>query len=288
MTEPPSGSPWEPERGPSHGHVPRPPQGLEPHVPQGPGPDGPHTHERPGHAPPGPHAPAPPGAQGHWPHDPHAPRGAGTSQATHTPSPPAGGHEPESSFPSPLRQLSRAAWQAVLVTGITSLVLGLLVLVWPGASLFAAGVLFGLYLLVSGVLQLASAFGTHRTTALRVLAFISGTVSILLGLFCFRRPMQSILLLALWIGIGWLFRGITQTLAAAHDPAMPARGWQIFLGILTVAAGIVLIDAPFESVAVLTLVGGCWLLAVGAVEIVTALRIRSRRTPSERISQPVG
>ncbi|MFI7014219.1 HdeD family acid-resistance protein [Streptomyces sp. NPDC050164] len=187
-----------------------------------------------------------------------------------------------------MHQLSRAAWQTVLATGVTSLVLGLLVLVWPGASLFAAGVLFGLYLLVSGILQLASAFGTHRTTALRVLAFISGTLSILLGLFCFRRPMQSILLLALWIGIGWLFRGITQTLAAAHDPAMPARGWQIFLGILTVVAGVVLIDAPFESVAVLTLVGGCWLFAVGAAEIVTALRIRGRRTPSERFSQPVG
>ncbi|MGW2239987.1 hypothetical protein ACWCWE_39250, partial [Streptomyces sp. NPDC001759] len=31
-----------------------------------------------------------------------------------------------------------------------------------------------------------------------------------------RGPMRSILLLALWIGIGWLIRGITQTLAAAH------------------------------------------------------------------------
>ncbi|MER7403101.1 DUF308 domain-containing protein [Streptomyces sp. NPDC000070] len=280
MTEPPSGSPWDPERGPSHGHVPRPPQGLEPHVPQGPGPDGPHTHERPGHTP-----PKPPGAHGHRPHDPHAPR-----RAAHTASPPSGSHEPEVPLPGPLHQFSRATWQAVLVAGVTSLVLGLLTLLWPGASLFAAGVLFGLYLLVSGILQLASAsaFGTHRTTALRVLAFISGTLSILLGLFCFRRPTQSILLLALWIGIGWLFRGITQTLAAAHDPAMPARCWQVLLGILTVVAGIVLIGAPFESVAVLTLVGGCWLLAVGAVEIVTALRIRGRRTPSERISQPVG
>ncbi|MFH8896984.1 DUF308 domain-containing protein [Streptomyces coeruleorubidus] len=272
MTEPPSRSPWEPERGPAHGHVPRPPQGLEPHVSQGPGPDGPHTHERPGHPPSPTKSP-----------DPHAPRGA-----THTASPSSDSRDPEPAFTGPLRQLSHAAWQAVLATGVTSLVLGLLVLVWPGASLFAAGVLFGLYLLVSGSLQLASAFGTHRTTALRVLAFISGTLSILLGLFCFRRPMQSILLLALWIGIAWLFRGITQTLAAAHDPAMPARGWQVFLGTLTVVAGIVLIDAPFESVAVLTLVGGCWLLAVGAAEIATALRIRGRRTPSERISQPVG
>ncbi|QTD99512.1 HdeD family acid-resistance protein [Streptomyces cyanogenus] len=185
-------------------------------------------------------------------------------------------HEPEPPFEGPLHALSRAVWQVVLLTGIGSLVLGVLVLVWPGPSLLVAGVLFGLYLIYSGILQLVAAFGTHRATSLRVLAFLSGALSILLGLFCFRGPMQSVLLLALWIGIGWLIRGITQVLAAAHDPRMPARGWQVFLGILTFVAGIVLIDSPFESVAVLTIVGGIWLIAVGIVEIVTALRLRSR------------
>lgn len=189
---------------------------------------------------------------------------------------PRGHHEPEPPFEGPLHALSQAAWQIVLLTGIASLILGVLVLIRPGASLLAVGVLFGIYLLVSGVFQLVSAFGTHRATSLRVLAFVSGALSILLGLFCFRGPMQSILLLALWIGIGWLIRGITQTLAAASDRSMPARGRQIFLGVLTFVAGIVLIDSPFESVAVLTLVGGIWLVVVGAVEIITALGIRSR------------
>ncbi|CAL9491114.1 HdeD family acid-resistance protein [Streptomyces sp. enrichment culture] len=190
-------------------------------------------------------------------------------------------HEPEPPFEGPLHALSRATWQTVLLTGVSSLVLGFLVLVWPGASLLAAGVLFGLYLLISGVFQLVTAFGTHRTTSLRVLAFISGALSILLGLFCFRGPMQSILLLALWIGIGWLIRGITQTLAAVSDGAVPARGWQIFLGVVTFAGGAVLITSPFESVAVLTLVGGIWLVAVGVVETVTAfvLRGRARQVP---------
>jgi uncharacterized membrane protein HdeD (DUF308 family) len=194
----------------------------------------------------------------------------------HQSRPPAAGHAPEPPFEGPLHALSRAAWQIVLLTGVTSLALGVLVLVWPDASLRAAGVLFGLYLLLSGILQLVSAFGTHKTTALRVLAFISGTLSILLGLFCFRGPMQSVLLLALWIGIGWLFRGVAQTIAAASDPGVPARGWQTLLGVVTFLAGVVLIVSPFESVAVLTVVGGCWLVAVGAVEIVTALRIRGR------------
>ncbi|MFE6892469.1 HdeD family acid-resistance protein [Streptomyces sp. NPDC057694] len=198
------------------------------------------------------------------PYDPQAPHQT-----------PADGGGP-SGDQGPLGRLAQNAWQAVLLMGVASLVLGVLVLVWPGASLWAAGVLFGIYLVVSGVFQLVSAFGSHVTTGLRIVAFISGAVSVLLGLFCFRGAMQSTLLLALWIGIGWLFRGITQTVAAASDRTVPARGWQIFLGVVTALAGIVLIDSPFESVAVLTLVGGLWLLVVGVVEIVTAFAVRGR------------
>ncbi|MFB7334973.1 HdeD family acid-resistance protein [Streptomyces adustus] len=194
---------------------------------------------------------------------------------------PRDGHEPEPPFDGLLHALSEAAWQVVLLTGVASLVLGVLVLIWPHASVRIAGVLFGIYLLISGVLQLISAFGTHRRTSLRVLAFISGALSIVLGLFCFRGIMQSTLLLALWIGIGWLIRGITQTLAAVQDSGMPARGWQIFLGIVTFVAGIVLIDAPLKSVAILTLLGGIWLIVVGIVEIATSVRMRglTHRTP---------
>ncbi|MFJ4644990.1 HdeD family acid-resistance protein [Streptomyces bobili] len=229
MTEPPTGSPWDPEQDDRRVRA---------------------QHAAPSHATPSHAAP------------PH-------TAASHR-------HEPEPPFEGPLHALSRAAWQIVLLTGAASLVLGVLVLVWPGASLFAAGVLFGVYLVVSGAFQLVAAFGTHRTTSLRVLAFVSGALSVLLGLFCFRGPMQSILLLALWIGIGWVIRGITQTLAAVSDGSMPARGWQIFLGIVTFVAGVVLIDSPFESAAVLTLVAGIWLVVVGVVEIITGLRIRGR------------
>lgn len=206
----------------------------------------------------------------HTPHTAHTPPRPHPSHDAHSP------HEPEPPFEGPVHALSRATWQFVLLTGVASVILGIVVLVWPGPSLLAAGVLFGLYLLVSGVFQLMTAFGTHRTTSLRVLAFISGALSLLLGLVCFRAPLRSILLLALWIGIGWLIRGITQTLAAASDPTMPARGWQALLGVVTFLGGVVLIDSPFESVTVLTVVGGVWLVAVGAVEIVTALRIRGR------------
>ncbi|MCX4748967.1 DUF308 domain-containing protein [Kitasatospora sp. NBC_01287] len=178
------------------------------------------------------------------------------------------------SLPGPFRQLARSAWQALLLAGLAAALLGVLVLVWPHATLTVIGVLFGLFLLLSGLVQLVAAFGTHVSTALRVMAFISGALSILLGLFCFRGTLESLVLLGLWIGIGWLFRGITQVVAAASDPGTPARGWLIFLGLVNAAAGIVLISWPIKSVTVLTVVAGCWLLVVGLVEVAAALRLR--------------
>ncbi|WP_418960277.1 HdeD family acid-resistance protein [Streptomyces tritici] len=182
----------------------------------------------------------------------------------------------EAPLPGPLGMLAKGAWQVLLAAGFAALVLGVLVLAWPRETLFVVAVLFGLYLLLSGVMQLVAAFGTHAATSLRVLAFISGVVSILLGLFCFRGETQSLLLLTLWIGIGWLFRGITEIIAAASDPTIPARGWQIFLGVVSTLGGVVLIASPVESLAVLTVLTGIWLLALGAVEIVTGFMVRSR------------
>ena len=134
-------------------------------------------------------------------------------------------------MPGPLQLMARGAWQAVLVIGLTAVVLGIVALVWPDATLAVLGIVFGLYLLISGILQLVAAFGTHTETSLRVMAFISGAISIVLGLFCFRGALESVLLLAIWIGIAWIFRGIALLAAAASDPQMPARGWQIFAGV---------------------------------------------------------
>ncbi|MEU6236414.1 HdeD family acid-resistance protein [Kitasatospora sp. NPDC047058] len=182
----------------------------------------------------------------------------------------------------PLGQLAKAAWQVLLIAGLASLALGIVVFAWPEQTLLVVGVLFGLYLLIIGIVQLVAAFGTHTTTALRVLAFISGTICVLLGLLCFRSAAQSVLLLAIWIGIGWLFRGITQIAAAISDEGMPARGWQIFAGVANTLAGVLLMVWPVGSITALTILAGCWLLILGLIEIVTAFQVRHRakRIPS--------
>ncbi len=179
-------------------------------------------------------------------------------------------------FEGPVHQLARSAWQLLLLIGIVAVMLGVIVLAWPGPSLLVAGVLFGIYLVVSGIGYVFAAFGTHTGAAMRVLAFLTGLVSLVLGFFCFRDKFEAVTLLALWIGIGWVFRGMTLLASALSFDHMPGRGWQAFSGVIIVIGGGVLIISPIDSIAVLTLVAGCWLIAIGINDVITAFQVRSR------------
>ena len=54
---------------------------------------------------------------------------------------------------TPVPSLLPHLWKSTLVSGILSLIVGVLVLVWPGISILAAAVAFGVYLLITGAAQ---------------------------------------------------------------------------------------------------------------------------------------
>jgi uncharacterized membrane protein HdeD (DUF308 family) len=168
-------------------------------------------------------------------------------------------------------------WKSTLVSGLLSLILGVLVLLLPGDSIVIAAILFGIYLLITGAAQVVFAFSLHISAGGRVLLFISGAASLVLAVLCFRHFGEgyAILLLAIWIGVGFIFRGVATSISAISDPTLPGRGWQIFLGLITLLAGVVMIGSPFESLAILILVVGIWLIVIGAFEIASSFGIRS-------------
>lgn len=170
-------------------------------------------------------------------------------------------------------------WKSTLVSGLLALALGILTLVWPGETILIAAILFGVYLLTTGMMQVFFAFSLHVSAGGRILLFISGAASLVLALLAFRHfgkdPLTAILFLAIWIGVGFIFRGVATTVSAISDPALPGRGWQIFVGLISLLAGIVMIGSPFESLAILTLIVGIWLVVIGVFEIVSSFGIRS-------------
>jgi uncharacterized membrane protein HdeD (DUF308 family) len=177
---------------------------------------------------------------------------------------------------APVPSLLPHLWKSTLVSGILSLILGGVVLAWPGISVLAAAIAFGVYLLITGIAQVIFAFALQVSAGSRILLFISGAASLILAVLAFRHFGQgyAVLLLAIWIGIGFIFRGVATTISAISDPALPGRGWSIFVGVISLLAGIVVLALPFASIITLAIVAGASFMVIGVFEIVSSFGIR--------------
>jgi uncharacterized membrane protein HdeD (DUF308 family) len=177
---------------------------------------------------------------------------------------------------TPVPSLLPHLWKSTLISGVLSVILGVLVLAWPGITLLAAAIAFGVYLLITGAAQVFFAFSLHVSAGSRILLFIGGAASLILAVLAFRHFGQgyAFLLLAIWIGIGFIFRGVATTVSAIHDPTLPGRGWSIFLGLISLLAGVVVLASPFASLVTLALVVGVWFVVIGVFEVVSSFGIR--------------
>jgi uncharacterized membrane protein HdeD (DUF308 family) len=184
-------------------------------------------------------------------------------------------------------------WKSALLSGVLAVILGILVLAWPGITILVAAIFFGAYLLVTGFSLVIFAFSLHVSAGGRVLLFLSGAAALILAVLCFRSLQNSILLLAIWIGVGFIFRGVATAVSAISDPTLPGRAWEIFIGVISLIAGVVMLASPFESIATLTVVVGIWLIVIGVFEAVSAFGIRKAGTDlaglrKEQAAPPTG
>jgi len=172
--------------------------------------------------------------------------------------------------------LGQQLWKWTLAAGVLTIVLGGIVLAWPGPTLLVASTLFGVYLLLTGFVGLFMAFTLPRSAGMRVLLFISGILSVVLAILSFRHfgDAYAILLLSLWIGIGFIFQGVSAIAAAIGESELPGRGWSIVLGVFSVIAGLVVLVWPFDSIVVLVVVAGVWLVILGVVQIIRSFQHR--------------
>jgi uncharacterized membrane protein HdeD (DUF308 family) len=158
-------------------------------------------------------------------------------------------------------------WKPQLVAGLLTIALGAIVLTWPGPTILVASTLFGVYLLISGLVELYLAITLPRSAATRVLLFISGALSLIFAVLSIRHfgDGYAALLLSLWIGISFIFHGISGVAAGIGESDLPGHGWYI-------VAGLMLLAWPFGSVAVLTLAAGIWLVVIRITQIVQAFQ----------------
>jgi uncharacterized membrane protein HdeD (DUF308 family) len=147
---------------------------------------------------------------------------------------------------------------------------------WPGISLAIIAVVFGIYVLIRGVVQLATgAFAPGVTSAGRVLSIVLGVLLIAASIFMLRNVENSLTVLGLLIGLSWILDGIAIVIASSRDRS---RGISLVAGIVSLGAGIVFLFIPSDGVAFLTYFAGAVFILLALLQVVGAILVgRARR-----------
>lgn len=171
-------------------------------------------------------------------------------------------------------------WGLVLVMGILSIIIGILAIAWPGATVVTVAIFFAAWLFVSGIFSIVHSFTTQADTGSRVLEAILGILSVIVGFALLRSPFQSVEVMIFVLGVFWVAQGIVTFIGAFRQ--REGRGWALFLGILGVIAGIIVLVYPITSALTLAVFGGVWLIILGVMQIIAAFRLRGAATSAPR------
>lgn len=192
------------------------------------------------------------------------------------------GHQPV------LAKAAKLSWAVVLLCALGMIALGIMLLVWPHASLTVVAILVGAALIVSGAVRLYEGFTARgsESAGMRVGYVVIGLLAVLAGVYCLRHHALSLFVVAFVAGIYFVMGGIAEIGAGASWPG-PGRGWRITLGIFSIAAGLVLIIWPQISLILLLTIMGAWLLFYGLVLGALAFSLRRAAKAITKSGAPI-
>jgi uncharacterized membrane protein HdeD (DUF308 family) len=167
------------------------------------------------------------------------------------------------------------AWQVAMLVAVVTFALGVILLVWPQATLIVVAALLGAALLVTGIFRLIHGLTAHDATGgMRAAYVIIGLLAALAGLYCLRHISVTVVLLAFIVGVFWTLHGIVDLSVAATSGPGTGRGLRAVTGAASLAAGLIVMFWPTISLKILLWVMGIWLLAYGVMLAVMAFQIR--------------
>ncbi|HEY9306900.1 MAG TPA: DUF308 domain-containing protein [Microbacterium sp.] len=165
---------------------------------------------------------------------------------------------------------------ALGVGGVLALIVGVLILVWPGKTAAVVTVIIAIYAIAAGLVYAGlGIFSKTKGGWARVGHIALGILFIIAGVVALFNIGQTTAWLALFlgilIGIMWIVEGIV-ALSTLGDAA--SKGWSIFFAILSIVAGIIVLFSPIWGVIVLWWILGISLIVLGIINIVRAFTFK--------------
>lgn len=169
-------------------------------------------------------------------------------------------------------QRTEFPWWLVLLQGIAAVVIGLLLISWPGVTVLTLVIFLGVYWLISGILDLVGIFVDQSNWGWRL---FTGVLGIIAGLVIVRNPI--------WAGVAvpttlvWLLGILGVIIGGANlVRAFTGGGWGPgILGAISIVLGILLMMRPLVALSVLVWLVALWAIVGGVAAIIGSFRLRS-------------
>jgi uncharacterized membrane protein HdeD (DUF308 family) len=162
---------------------------------------------------------------------------------------------------------------SLILRGALGVIVGIFAIAWPGITVLALVLLFAIYALGDGAVQLGAAFSSKsggpvaRHLLLALLDIGAGVVAI-------AWPGITALALTLLVGIWALAAGFVELWAAFRvGEAAGTRAMFILGGLVSISLGVVLSSRPDVGAVTLALVYGLFSLSFGISQIVLGTQL---------------
>ena len=171
------------------------------------------------------------------------------------------------------------------VSAVICVIVGLILVIWPGTSTQVVCMLLGGVLLGYGVLQIVLYLAAREKTILSQGMLILGIVFAVLGIWILLKPEMIIAAIPVIMGIIIIIHGLHNTIQAVHLKQMDYEGWwmALFFGILTIVLGGVLVYNPFTVVNTVVRVIGAFLIYDGVSDMWILSKVSKTKKEKERV-----
>ena len=189
-----------------------------------------------------------------------------------------------------LATAARQSWPMVAVGALAMIALGVMLLVWPHASLTVVAILIGAAILISGLVRLWEGLtASNRSGGMRAAYVVIGLLAVFAGVYCMRHHALSLFIVTFLISVYFIAHGIAD-LSVAISGGAPSRGVRAILGVCSLAAGIIILIWPAITLVLLLTITAAWLLFYGLVlgglafTLWRAGRVLTRRSSSSGLA----
>jgi len=164
-------------------------------------------------------------------------------------------------------------WWFFLLEGIAGIILGLLLITDPDATMVALVTFLGFYWLIMGILALVRIFVDHSVPW--IWSLLIGIVGILAGILVLRHPLLATLtvptVIVIILGVQALIMGVLELIGGFTGGGIGS----FILGVIYALAGLLLLSSPLGAALAVPLVFGVLLLIQGVALVILAFRVRA-------------